>query len=139
MALSFSVNWLAVLVAAVVSMFVGFLWYGPLFGKQWMRLMGFGKKDIDKAKQKGMAKSYVTNFIAGLVTAFVLAVFISSLGMSGWDNGLTAGFWIWLGFLAPVMLGSVLWEGKPFKLYVLNTSYWLINLLIMGMILGIWS
>lgn len=34
------VNYLAILVAAVLSMVLGFLWYGPLFGKEWTKLMG---------------------------------------------------------------------------------------------------
>lgn len=39
-----SINYLAVLIAAVASMIIGFLGYGPLFGKAWMRLMNFDKK-----------------------------------------------------------------------------------------------
>ena len=50
-----SVNYLAVVVAAVVSIIIGSLWYSPLlFGNVWMRLQRFTKKDMDKAKQKGM-------------------------------------------------------------------------------------
>ncbi|HLD39833.1 MAG TPA: DUF1761 family protein, partial [Candidatus Nanoarchaeia archaeon] len=33
-------NYLAVLVAAIAAYVVGFLWYGPVFGKKWMALMG---------------------------------------------------------------------------------------------------
>lgn len=48
-----------------------------------------------------------------------------------------AGFWNWLGFIAPVTLGVVLWEGKPWKLWVLHNAYYLLALLVMGVILGL--
>lgn len=49
-----------------------------------------------------------------------------------------AGFWAWLGFVATIMLGMTLWEGKPFRLYLLNAGYQLLNLLVMGAILAAW-
>lgn len=48
------------------------------------------------------------------------------------------GFWNWLGFVAPVTLGGVLWEGKPWKLWGLNNGYQLLSLLVMGVILALW-
>ncbi len=40
------VNYLAVLVAAIVGMVVGFIWYSPkVFGKMWMKLSGVNPKD----------------------------------------------------------------------------------------------
>ena len=52
------INYIAVVGAAVAAMVIGFLWYGPLFGKQWTKLMNFDKKKIDEAKRKGMGKIY---------------------------------------------------------------------------------
>lgn len=45
-----NVNYLAVVVAAVASMAVGFLWYGVLFRKQWMSLMGLTTESIASMK-----------------------------------------------------------------------------------------
>ena len=42
-----SVNWLAVIVGTVVSMALGTLWYGPLFGKTWLRLIGKSPEEIE--------------------------------------------------------------------------------------------
>jgi hypothetical protein len=61
------------------------------------------------------------------------------LGTSGIYGGLMAGFWNWLGFVAPVTLGSVLWEGKSWKLWCFNNSYYLVMLLVMGVILSLWA
>ena len=55
--MALEVNYLAVLVAAIVNMVVGALWYSPLlFGKAWMKLTGFNKKQLKKAKEKAKKK-----------------------------------------------------------------------------------
>ncbi len=131
-------NWLAVLVSAIASMILGWLWYGPLFGKVWINMMGFTKKDMDAAKKKGMAKSYLLMFISALVTASVISILVGMTGTSDAIGGMILGFWVWLGFVATITLSSVLWEGKKFSLWFLNNAYNLINLLIIGAILGFW-
>ena len=138
------INYLAVLVCGIVNTVIGFLWYGPLFGKPWMAMMNITKADMEKFKASGksMTPMYIITFVAGLVMAFVLAhalVFASSyLNVTGVSAGLMAGFWNWLGFIAPVTLGSVLWEGHPWKLWVLNNAYWLVTLCVAGTILAAW-
>jgi hypothetical protein len=137
---SIAVNYWTVLIGGVVSMVLGALWYSPvLFGNQWMKLMGFSEKDLEKAKKKGMGKTYFANFVAALVTAWVLAWFIGIAGASTLGEGVIVGFWVWLGFNAAVLLGGVLWEGRPFNLYLINVSYWLLNFILVGGILGAWS
>ena len=129
-----AVNLVAVLVAAIASMVIGFLWYGPLFGKQWMAMMKIKKSDI--AKMKKMAgKNYAWTFIISLVTAYVLAVFIDLAGASTVAAGATIAFWAWLGFVATVTAGSVLWDGKSTNLYFLNNAFQLIAMVVMGAII----
>src|SRR3989344_4119366 len=111
------INYLAVLVCGVASMVLGSLWYGPLFGKQWAAWSGMTSTDMEKAKAKGMGKSYFLMFVGSLMMAYVLAhslVFAASyLHVEGANGGLMAGFWSWLGFIAQVTLGTVLWDNKP--------------------------
>jgi len=134
-----SLNYIAIVAAAIVSMIIGFLWYGPIFGKVWIRLMGFTAKDMEKAKKKGMAKSYIIMFIGVLVTAYILAHFVDYMEATTFLAGMEVGCWLWLGFIAPVMLGMVLWEGKPVKLYLLNVVYQLIIIELMAGILAVWA
>ncbi len=138
-----SVNWLAVVISAIVSMVIGFLWYGPVFGKNWVAMMGWSQSHIDEAKKKGgMGKNYVIAFIAALVTAYVLAHIITMARMagisSGISGGLQSGFWAWLGFVATQAIGGVLWEGKSWKLYTFNMAHTLVSFLIIGAILAKW-
>lgn len=136
------VNYLAVVGAAVLSMFLGFLWYGPLFGKPWMKLMGWTKESMKGMKSSDMSKMYGLQFIGSLVMAFVLAhalIFAAAyLHESGISAGLQTGFWNWLGFIAPVTVGGVLWERMPWKLWLLNNSYYLVSLCAMGVLLALW-
>jgi sterol desaturase/sphingolipid hydroxylase (fatty acid hydroxylase superfamily) len=135
---SVGVNYVAVIVAAVVSMVIGFFWYSEsLFGKHWMKYMKFTKKDVNKAKEKGMGKTMLTMFITTLIMAYILAHFIKILGIDTMSGGVQVAFWIWLGFLATTQLGAVLWENKPLGLYYINTGHSLVSMVIMGAILAV--
>ena len=117
-----SVNYWAVLVAAVASIVVGSFWYGPIFGKKWIAYMGWTKEEMEKGK-KMMTKAYVITFIGSLVTAYVLAHFLNLFDATAMYEAWQLAFWAWLGFIVTAGLGSVLWEGKP-------TGYFLINFFI---------
>ncbi len=131
-------NYIALLVTAIVGYIIGALWYSPLlFGKLWCKLSGFTKKDMNKAKNDGkMWIRYVTMFVSTLIMTAVLAIFTA--GETTFNGGALIGGWIWLGFLATTMLGMVLWNNKPFKLYVVMTGHYLVALVIMGGMLGVW-
>lgn len=133
------INYLAVLVAAVAGMILGALWFSPLlFGNLWVKLNGMTAAQLEESKKKGMAKSYLLAFVGELVTAYVLAHIVDYAGVVTVTQGLQAGFWIWLGFVATTTLGAVLWEGKSPKLYALINGHALLNLLLMGVILAVW-
>ena len=138
------VNYWAVLVCGVASMVLGYLWYGPLFGKMYMKLMGW--ENVDPAKReemmKGMTKSYILAFIGALVMAWVLAHAIifsgSYMHSKALNTGLITGFMSWLGFVAPVTMSNVLWGNQSWKLWFLGNGYYLVQLLMFGAILGSW-
>ena len=133
-----NVNYVAVLVAAVASMIIGGLWYSVLFGKVWMNLSGMDEKKVAAAKKKGMAASYVAAYVGSAVMAYVLAHFAKYAGAATPLDGAMAGFWAWLGFVVPVISGTVLWEGKPMKLFILKVAHYLVALVVMGAIVAAW-
>lgn len=132
-----SINYFSVLVAAVVSIIVGSLWYGPLFGKLWMSLMGISPESMEEAK-KGMGKRYAAAFVGSLLTAYVIANLVLLFGVTSVSGAFSVAFWSWLGFIVPVLLGSVLWENRPNKLYILNVSYWLVSLFLVALVVTLW-
>ena len=128
------VGYVAIFVAAIASMVIGYAWYGPLFGKMWMELSGFKKEDAGKMKTSAQT-GYIVQYVASLVTAGVIGMLITATGATTLIAALMVGFWGWLGFIATTMLGSVLWEGKPVKLYLLNNGYHLLTAFVMAAIL----
>jgi hypothetical protein len=137
-----NINLLGVLVAAISTMVVGFLWYSPmLFAKAWVREMGYDMND--KAKMEEMKKSagpaYAGSFFASLVSAFMLALFLHWTRAEDWQFGVLIGFHVWLGFVATVQLTGVLFMKQSMKLFAINTGYQLVCYLVMGAILGAWS
>jgi hypothetical protein len=138
------VNYIAVIIAAVVTMVLGFLWYGPFFGKMWMKERGFDKKNkeqMEKAK-KEMNKWYALVFVVTAITAYtlahVMALSMHFFGYPALQTGLTTAFWMWLGFVMPVQLGGQIFsEQRNFKVFAIETSYQLATLLAMGVVIGL--
>lgn len=134
-----NVNESTVLIASLLVMILGALWYSPLmFGRIWMRLAGIDEKKIATTKRDGMLRSYVLAFLGTILMIYVVAHFILYLKISSIGEAFQFAFWIWVGLIAPVHLGTVLWEGKPVALYLINTGYYLAALLVASPILSLW-
>jgi hypothetical protein len=137
-----SLNWLAILIAAISTMVAGFLWYSPLlFAKAWMREMGYDPND--KARMEEMKKSaglaYGGSFVASLLSAFTLALILHAIRIEGLHTGLMLGFHVWLGFVATVQFTGALFAKQSMKLFAINTGYQLVCYLVMGAILTVWQ
>lgn len=133
-----SVNILAVIVSAILSMVIGSIWYGPVFGKRWMKLVGITKEQMEKGK-KDMPKTYGMMFIGSLATSYVLALTIGMSAIKDVATGVTIAFWIWLGFIVAVKLSEVLFEKKAWELFYIECGYYLVFLLIAGGVIGSWA
>lgn len=135
-----TINYLAVVLAGFAYMVVGSLWYGPLFGKKWMALMGITPESMKSMKLSPM-QAMAGGLVAALVMAFVLAhdafVWGQFFGTAVTPTvfALQLAFWIWLGYVATTQIGSVLWENKSWKLFALNASYSLVSLIVMALII----
>ncbi|HKM84953.1 MAG TPA: DUF1761 domain-containing protein [Terriglobales bacterium] len=135
------INFWAVLVCAVATMAIGFLWYSPiLFAGPWMRLMGIDCNDKAKLAemQKGAGKLYGISLVASIVSAVVLAKIIDVTSVNTIPYGMKIGFAVWLGFVTIVQLTGALFSKQPTKLYLINTGYQLVCYLAMGAILAKW-
>jgi hypothetical protein len=132
---------LPVLVAAIATMVIGFLWYSPwLFARPWMVAMGYNPDDKARMGEmrKSAGKSYAIAFVTSLLSAFVLAKVIDITTVNSPLYGMKVAFAMWLGFVTTVQLTAKLFENKPTKLYLINTSYQLVCYLAMGAIIASW-
>jgi len=137
-----TINYLTVLLAAVATFIIGFLWHGPLFGKQWMKLSNISAAEAEAGKAAMAGKMWMyllPAFLQQLVMAYVLAHFVYMWGASDIISSLELAFWIWLGFIATVLLNGVLWEKRTVPLYLFNIVYHFVSLASMTIILAMWK
>ncbi len=129
-----SINYLAVIVAALSAFIIGGLWYSVLFAKPWMVENGF---DEEQLKKGNMGLIFGGSFILSLIVSFVLVLFLGPErdALFGAMAGLLAGlFWV-----ATAMGITYLFERKSLKLFLINAGYHVITFTVMGFILGIWK
>lgn len=128
-----SLNFIAILVAALVSFAIGGLWYSPLlFGQAWMEENGFTDEDT----QGNMVLIFGTTFVLALIIAFNLAAFLGPEVTVG--QGLTYGALAGIGWVAAAIGILYLFERKSMRLFLINAGYHAVTFTLMGGILGLW-
>lgn len=133
-----AINYLAVIVAALVAYAVGAVWHSPIgFSAYWMKLMGFNEHSM-KSMPLTPAQAMSLGALVQLLQAYVLAHFVVLLNVTTLETGLQLGFWVWLGFLAPTLANGWLWEGKSLKLFAFNAAYSIVSIEVMALILSVW-
>lgn len=128
-------EFIGIIIAAIVGMAIGFIWFGPLFGKLWIKLSKFSQEDMDKVKAEGMKKTYLLAFLTVLIMAWGLNALIANFA-SSMSEALRLGFLAWLAVVVPTMANSVLWEGKNKKLFLINIAERLVTILVMSAIVA---
>lgn len=121
--------------AGAFNVVLGFIWYNPkVFGTAWMQMAGATPEMMERGKKR-MPLSTGVAFLASVLIAYVMSYFAYAWGVFDWVGALELGFWCWAGFTAPVLLGSVLWEMKPVKYYLINAGFWLVSFMGIALIL----
>lgn len=128
------INYLAVVVSAVLSFVIGSLWYGPLFGKIWLKEIGLDPKELEKVN---MFKIFGTAFILTLIIGFNLAAFIGP--DSDLNSGLLYGALAGIGWVAASLGVVYLFGRKSLKLFLIDAGYQVVIYTLMGGIIGIWK
>ena len=132
---SIAVNWWPVIVATIVKMALGALWYSPvLFVGEWQRLAGVSPEQMKAA----MPKALVIDLVGSFVMALTLVHAVYYAGAAGPVQGAVVGFFAWLGFVAGPTLSAVIYENRALKLFLINNGYLALSLLLMGAIVGAW-
>jgi hypothetical protein len=137
---SVDINWLALIAAVAVNMVVGFVWYSPaLFAKQWAKLTGRKMEEMGDG-----TKGYVLTTAGAFVQAFILLHLVSYAAYfyptySEVSVGLLTAVYAWIGFVAIPQGVNTVFAGTRKKLLAINTGYFLVVLLINGVLLSVWK
>lgn len=134
------IDFYSVVIASAAAMMVGALWYSPLlFAKPWMALAGFTPEEMRNRRRIPMSVLYFVQFLALLLTNMVFARVLSALQAYTIPQALTVAVFIWLGFVAPILLWSILWERRPFILYLIHLGHYLLTLMVSAVFLSTWK
>ncbi len=132
-----NINWLAVLVAAILRLAVGSIWFSPIaFVKPWQALTGVTPESM----QRGLVRAIVIDLVLSLIMAFVLyhaVMYATSMAPNIW-SGAAVGFLNWLGFVVATHLPLWAYENRSFKLISIGTGSNLVSIVLMGALFGLW-
>jgi hypothetical protein len=158
------INFLAIAVAALVTLVVGFIWYHPkVFGTVWMNATGLTEDDLKKGS---MLKIFgLTIILSLMMTMVVMSIAIHQTGAYGMIGGMVDGetlpsFQVFMDdygtkfrtfkhgalhgliaglfFALPINAINGLYERKSAKYIFVNAGYWIVSLTIMGAIICGW-
>ncbi len=139
------INYWAILVSAIASLILGSIWYGPLFGKAWMRII---KADPEKMKdpvyrkkmQKEAMPLYLLQFVMALFQVWVLAKYINLIDTL---PAMTNALWIWAGFVLPTAAGASMWNNDSkrdnWQKFFLTAFFQLLLFVVFVLILTAWK
>jgi hypothetical protein len=128
------VNYWAVVAAAVAAFVASSVWY-TIFANTWMELRGIDPATAADMGTPVWAMLFVV--VQSLVVAFMLAYFVVHLGIGDWKGAVRLGALVWI-LPASILLGSVVHEDVPLMLAAIHAGDWLVKLLLMSIILGVW-
>ncbi len=124
-------NWISVILAALSTFLIGGIWYGPLFGKLWIREFGFSEDELAK---RNIKKTFGFSFLLACFASLVLDMIIGS--EANVTFGAWAGFFAGIGWVSTFLGILYLFENRSLKAFFINAGYCTVSLTLMGTILG---
>ena len=126
------INYLAVVVATVAAFVGSSVWYG-LLRSQLARL-----NDAYADSARAPVWIMLVEFVRSLVVAYVLAVLAGLVGVAGLGGAVQLGVGLWIGFPVVLLVGSVIHENVPWKLAAIHAGDWLVKLVVIAVVIGVW-
>lgn len=125
------INLWAVIVAAASSFLLGGIWYGPLFGKAWIRAAG-----VD-AQQKGHpAKVFGGAFVFSLIAAYAFARYLGP--QPPLATAVCTGAIVGAAFVAASFGINYLFAQRRLALWLIDGGYHTMQFALYGLVLGLW-
>lgn len=130
------INYLAVVVAAVIAWLAGAGWYMAL-GKPWIAALGITSEEMAEARKRpGANLPFLYSLIAELLMAWVLAGVIGHLGKPTVRLAVISAAFCWAGFVITTLVTNYTFGMRGWRLIAIDGGHWLLVLLIMGAVLG---
>ncbi len=143
------INWLAILVAGLIPSIVGFIYYGPVFGKQWLSSLGKTEAEMEPSNP---AVTYGLATLTSLLLAFSMNALIQFLhrdlndagelvfsSHNTFGHGAMHGAFMCIFVALPPLISMALYHKMPGKTILMNVVFWILCFAIMGGILDVWK
>jgi len=131
-------NWPALVVAMIASFLFEAGWFG-FFLKPWLAGIGHDMQWLESQPHVTLPLQYAVALLCSFVTATILSVSIQASGEQTLLRGIKVGAVLWFGFIATTMARNDIFEVRPLSLFAINAGYCLIDLALMGAIVGAWK
>jgi hypothetical protein len=132
-----AINWWPIIVAAIVRMVVGSIWYSPVaFVKPWQELSGVTPEKM----QQGLPRAITIDVIMSLIMSFILyhAVMYATGSAPTLLSGAGVGVLNWIGFVLATHLPLWAYENRSLKLIAIGSGSNLVSMILMGALFGLW-
>lgn len=151
------INWIAILLASLSTLVVGFIWYNPkVFGNIWMKEAGLTEENLKGTNMfKMLGSSFIYAFMMSIILQMLTIHQFGALGMVGGDptkalpsynafmadygtafrtfkHGALHGFITGLFFAFPLIGTNALYERRSFKYVLVTGGFWIVCFIIMG-------
>jgi hypothetical protein len=127
------IDFLTVIIAAIIYMIIKSLWYSPfLFGTVLHKLSG-----IKNADMRNKYLCYPLNFVVALILSYFISLIEIYIGATSFWDGIVAGFVLWLGFVFTTQITSIIWvkNTSRTKIFLIRNGFLLLTFMVMGAIL----
>lgn len=128
-----SLNWLAAVAGGVTYFMIGWLWYGPLFGKAWMK-----EKGMEEHPEPPEPVNFVYSLVLQVMAAISLGLFMTALGIGTALGGLFIGLAAGAGFVLTTVGVNGIYNDMSLRLFAIDGGYHLIGFAAAGLIIGLW-
>jgi len=129
------INWLAVIVAAIIRLALGSVWYSPIaFAPMWLKTVGMTPQQLGS----GLPRAITVDAIGSLLMAFILEHAVVYAGADNVLSGAAVGALNWLGFVAVVLIATNVYEQRPLRSAYISAGFNLVALILMGALFAVW-
>jgi hypothetical protein len=132
------INYLAVVIAAVLAFAASSAWYMSLSRRYAAALGKSAQQMAEERKKPGPFLPYIYALVGNLIICWMLAGLLGHLGAGQVTlrNGIISPAFIWFGFILTTMTVNFSFSGRDKRLLAIDAGNWLIVLLVIGAVIG---
>ncbi|MFI5149283.1 MAG: DUF1761 domain-containing protein [Bacteroidia bacterium] len=131
-----SLNYVHILVSALVYFILGALWYSLLFQKPWMAAVGV--REPNEADKKGMPLMFATTFVLNFVICFGTAAVLHFVQPISIVAALKAGALLGVCFVGTTCAMNNMYAKRPLILTLIDSGYHVAGIIVVSVILTLW-